>query len=320
MKSLISAAALFILLTPVVAQQADQPANDPAQSSAPQGMTQAQALAQAAAQEQTAAPAETPQPVVPSQPEATPQPTAAQPDQATPQAPPPADAAPAAPTETAQQPYPDNQPRSERRPLEVTPAVRPRAEAAAYPVYRQQAALSIGARLLSQDEVDKKFATPISKKYLVVEVGVFSTDAKPVELRLQSFALRPGSDDQAFFPAVPEDIAGALAPNRGGRPRNVAFFPGVGVGYGRGPWGSNVGVGVGAGTAGPRSYPRGAADATYRTMLQELRDKSLPLGTLTQPVAGYLYFPLNGKRAKHYNLELNQTGEALSLALPDPKK
>jgi hypothetical protein len=328
MKSIISAAALFILLTPALAQQADQSSAAQAQPGTPaveaasgQGMTQAQALAQAAAQDAAAQGQSSEQhPPEPEQPAGAQQSVA----QSAPQQPSPSEPG-TAPSlyppqnDTAQSP---GQSPAERRVLEVAPAVRPRAEAAAYPVYRQQPQLSIGAKLLSPAEVEKKFSTPIGKHYLVVEVGAFPADAKQrVSLRAQAFTLRAGNDDQAFFPATPEDIAGALAPKNGGRPRNVAFFPGLGVGYGRGSWGAstNVGVGVGVGGGGPRPYPRNAADASYRAIVQELRDKSLPEGQLTQPVAGYLFFPLNGKRAKNYNLELTGNGETMSLPLPTPK-
>jgi hypothetical protein len=326
MNSAVSAAALFILLTPALAQQADQPlAEQPQQNTAAtdpnagQGMTQAQALAQAAQDEASAprdsnqAPAAQPLPDQP-QPGPQQQPSAA-PSQTEPSRQQQDDTA-----QTSAQPLPERRTLAVNPTTETTRAVRPRADATAYPVYRLQPQLSIGAKLLSSSEIETKFSTPIGKHYLVVEVGAFPADAKPVPLRAQSFTLRiANDDDQAFFPATPEDIAGALTPKNGGRPRNVGFFPGVGVGYGRGPWGPSTNVGVGVGVGGPRPYPRNTADTNYRTIVQELRDKSLPEGDLTQPVAGYLYFPLNGKRAKNYNLELNQNGQTVSLALPTPK-
>ena len=210
---------------------------------------------------------------------------------------------------------PDNPPaRSERRTLPVSPVVRPRAEAAAYPAYRQQAQLSVGARLLSPREVEQKFSTPLGKHYLVVEVGVFPAVA--VELRPQDFTLRAGNDDQAFFPSAPEEIAIDLA---AARPRRVRVFPSVGIGYESGPWGRGLSTGVGVGVDGQRPYPRGPMGANRRVIEIELRDKSLPEGSLTEPVAGYLYFPVKLQRNVHYNLELTRNGQVLSLPLPAPR-
>jgi hypothetical protein len=361
MKPLLSFAALFLLLTPALAQQVDQPASDPAQQASaateqpateqaateqpglseaglPQaGLSQADALAAAQAAEEQSAQSAGDQSGVQSNPEQYPdeQPAAAQPN-----APPPsAEAAPAQPYGAEQggeqdavqqppagqppadqsqtvQPYdqPNHQPRPERRTLQVSPLVRPRAEAAAYPVYRQQPQLSVGAKLLSAREVEQKFSTPLGKHYLVVEVAVFPVGA--VKLRPEDFTLRAGSDDQAFFPSAPEDIARVFA-NSGPAPRRGGIFPSMGVGYQNGPWGRGVSTGVGVGVAGgPRPYPRGAMDANRRVIENELRDKSLPEGSLTQPVAGYLYFPVKQKRNAHYNLELTRNGETLSLPLP----
>jgi hypothetical protein len=55
-------------------------------------------------------------------------------------------------------------------------------------------------------------------------------------------------------------------------------------------------------------------------MVKELHDKALPEWNLTQPVAGYLYFPVTPKRGAHYTLDLTWNGESVSLPLPDPKK
>jgi hypothetical protein len=54
-------------------------------------------------------------------------------------------------------------------------------------------------------------------------------------------------------------------------------------------------------------------------MEKELRDKALPEWNLTQPVAGYLYFPVTPKRGVHYTLDLTRNGEGVSMPLPNPK-
>ena len=147
-----------------------------------------------------------------------------------------------------------------------------------------------------------------------MEVGVFPAVA--VELRPQDFTLRAGNDDQAFFPSAPEEIAIDLA---AARPRRVRVFPSVGIGYENGPWGRGLSTGVGVGVDGQRPYPRGPMGANRRVIEIELRDKSLPEGSLTEPVAGYLYFPVKLQRNVHYNLELTRNGQVLSLPLPAPR-
>jgi hypothetical protein len=168
---------------------------------------------------------------------------------------------------------------------------------------------SIGAQLLSTKEVERRLSTPLGKRYVVVEVGVFPAGS-PVNFRPTDFTLRVGSENQGFFASIPEDIAADLT---GAAPR-TGVRPAVGVGVG--PWGPTVGVGVGA-----YPYPpRGGMGRDTRVMEKELRDKSLPEWNLTHPVAGYLYFPVTPKRGVRYTLDLTTNGETVSLALPDPKK
>jgi len=200
--------------------------------------------------------------------------------------------------------------RPARRRLEMPSGIPPRADAAAYPVSRPLSQFSIGAQLLSTKEVEGKFSTPLGKRYVVVEVGVFPAGAQHINFRGEDFTLRVGSENQGFFASTPEDIVADLT----GAPPRTGVRPALGVGVG--PWGPTVGVGVGAYPYPPQE---GMGRGT-RVMENELRDKSLPEWNLTQPVAGYLYFPVTPKRGAHYTLELNWNGETVSLALPIPKK
>jgi|GEM_PF-692799 hypothetical protein len=314
MRPQLAFATLILFLAPALAQNAPEPQQDqsaPAQVAAPASEQQQD---QSTPAQQPVPPAEA-QPQVQTQPEA--QPQADQPGE-------PQYNRPAQPTNAAQlsvngqeTSIPDPEP---RRALQVPTAVRPRVEASAYPVSHELKQFSIGAKLLSQKEVEQRFSTPLGKKYLVVEVGVFPADAQSVKLKTESFTLRAGNEDQAFFPALPQDIARGLAKSGGGS-NNVRAYPTLGVGYENGPWGRGVSTGVGVGV-GSGPYPRRGTmgNGNTRIMESELQDKSLTEGTLTEPVAGYLYFPLDGKRADHYNLELNRNGETISLALPEPKK
>jgi hypothetical protein len=213
--------------------------------------------------------------------------------------------APAPPSATA----PNSGPRSERRRLDLPSGITPRVDPAAYLVSRRLSQFSIGAQLLSTKELERRLSTPLGKRYVVVEVGVFPAGS-PVNFRPVDFTLRVGSENQGFFASIPEDIAADLT---GAAPR-TGVRPAMGVGVG--PWGPTVGVGVGA-----YPYPqRGGMGRDTRVMEKELRDKSLPEWNLTHPVAGYLYFPVTPKRGAHYTLDLTTNGETVSLALPDPKK
>ncbi len=324
MKTLLSTLALCLLLSSAFAQQAEPvPANPPA----PGTQAAAQAAAQQSADQPSAAEPQPPADQQPASPQtADPQQPAPQPPYAAPPAPqevqPTAEYPP--PSQEQQYPADPNNPPSDsgrrvlrprRLPQDAPQGLTPRAAPAAYPVYREQPELSIGARLLSPREVEQKFATPLGKHYLVVEVGVFPSAAQPLRLRPDSFTIRPGNEDQAFFALSPGEIAEELGASGGGR--NLGVYPRVGVGYERGPWGSGTSTGIGVGV-GSRPYPRGPVGANRRVILQELRDKSLPQGSITQPVAGYVFFPLKEKRNIRYTLELHQGTALIPLALPAP--
>jgi hypothetical protein len=316
-----TAAALWVLLTPALAQQAEQPVADqsqqaPAAENQPAeeqtGLTQAaaQLAAQSADEQDQGSVAQ------PEQAPAVQQNAGAQSGEQAPSAQSSYDAGqPSVAVQPADVAQPSEQRSVQRRAPEVVPAVRPRADAASYPVYLQQQQFSVGARLLSAKEVEQKFSTPLGKRYLVVEVGLFPSASQTLQLRPENFTLRAGSDDQAFFPATSSDIAKVLA---GPGSRNPRFFPTLGLGYGAGGWGRGVSTGVGVGV-GSGPYPRRVSMTGDRVMENELRDKSLSEGSLTQPTAGYLYFPLSGKRSANYNLELTRNGETMSLSLPVTK-
>lgn len=214
--------------------------------------------------------------------------------------------APAPPSAAA----PNSAPRPERRRLERPTGITPRTDSAAYPVSRQLSQFSIGAQLLSTKELERKLSTPLGKRYVVVEVGVFPAGSQHVNFRPTDFTLRVGSENQGFFASTPEDIAADLT----GAPPRTGVRPAMGVGVG--PWGPTVGVGVGAYPYPPRTGMR----RDSRVIEEELSDKSLPEWNLTHPVAGYLYFPITPKRGEHYTLDLTTNGETVSLPLPEPKK
>jgi hypothetical protein len=191
---------------------------------------------------------------------------------------------------------------SGRRRFDLPPGITPRTDASAYPASRALPQFTIGAQLLTAKEVEQKFSTPLGKHYLVVEVGVYPAPSQSADLQTGYFTLRSvGKDEQALIALTPQEVVSALNSQRA-RPRNVVLFPGM------------IAIGPGARGMG------GNQGGNPQVMEKELRDKSLPEGTLAQPSAGFLYFPISGKRAAHYNLELTRNGQTESLSLPEPKK
>jgi hypothetical protein len=208
----------------------------------------------------------------------------------------------------------------------------PRSNASDYAVQKQAGTLTLGAVQLSNEQVKNSFSSDLDRGYIVVEVGVFPGEGG-VDLRRDDFMLRaPGkSGTEILRPVNPETVAGVLQKkNKQAGSKDVELHPTVGVGYSTGSrdpygnrypggWSTSAGVGVGVGNNSP--YPPAAStDGDRRTMETELRDKILPEGQQTAPVAGYLYFPVAGKDKVSYQLEYKTTdGSKVVLTLPGKK-
>ena len=76
---------------------------------------------------------------------------------------------------------------------------------------------------------------------------------------------------------------------------------------------AGVGVGVGVGGSGSQS---GSTEADRKAMEIELKEKGLPEGKASAPVAGHLYFPISNKKNAKYQLEYMLNGEKVTLLLP----
>ncbi|MDT8068633.1 MAG: hypothetical protein ROO76_10770 [Terriglobia bacterium] len=61
-------------------------------------------------------------------------------------------------------------------------------------------------------------------------------------------------------------------------------------------------------------------EADRKTMETELRDKSLPQGEVSQPVSGYLHFPVATGKKVQYELEYTGKNRNIRLRLPTPKE
>lgn len=205
--------------------------------------------------------------------------------------------------------------------------IAPRPAPTDYAAQKQAGDLSVGAARLSNEQVKNSFSSDLERGYVVVEVGVFPGKAT-VDLRRSDFVLRASTKDSATIlrPESPETVAGVLQKkSRQAKSGGVDLYPHGGVGYSTGTrdpygnrypggWSTEAGVGVGVGNPAGTPAPAGT-DADRRTMATELRDKVLPEGEHTAPVAGYLYFPITGKDKASYQLEY-KAPDGSRMALP----
>lgn len=202
--------------------------------------------------------------------------------------------------------------------------VRPLAGPHDYPSSAQAAGVHLGAKLLSAKEVRKVFVSDLNRGgYLVVETAVYPKDAKPVAIHPGDFVLVEKSSGKTVRPAGAKAIA-ALLQKENAKDRDITLYPQAGVGYESGPgyydpvtgtrrgggMHTSVGLGVGIGNSNTADT---AADR--KTMETELREKGLPDETTSQPIAGYLYFPLKLKKNAKAPLELEYLQPGTSRAI-----
>ncbi len=213
--------------------------------------------------------------------------------------------------------------------------VRARGGPADYAVQAKLANAQIAATLLPADQVKHAFAYDISKLYAVIEVAVYpGTD--PVVIHDGDFSIKLPSQLDILRPAEPETVAADLQERRTPRTtgRSVPVYTEVNVGYETGTdpetgrHGHAVYTGVGGGVGGPPvpSYPAPGGYPQDRALLEDqLFRKSLPEGTASKPVAGYLYFPLSElKKVKAtYDVEFHSADPqqpVVSLSVPAKSK
>jgi hypothetical protein len=196
----------------------------------------------------------------------------------------------------------------------------PRPSAFDYRVQGTSGDVTIGAEIVPPNQVKNLFSTDLSK-YVVVEVAVYPKNGTTATLQHIDFSMKVGSE--TVRAAAPDAIvhrkqqqASTPSPSL---PGNVNVYPTAGVGYESGPYGRGVyheeGVAVtGGGMGGPRppAYPTNYPDSGAS---QELIDKALPEGAMSKPVAGYLYFPVSGKKKATYDLEYYAVDGKIQLML-----
>lgn len=215
--------------------------------------------------------------------------------------------------------------------------LRPRGKPSDYAAQATQDGMTLGAVVLSAGEVRHAFATDLNRGYLVVEVGVYPGTAS-AELHATDFSLRVGANQATIRPVTAEAVAAALTRPSKSQTRRASsdldIYPSATIGYERGRvydpttgqtrgggWYGGTGVAVASG--GPAGPPPGpsTSERNRPVMRGELEDKALPEGVGTQPVAGYLYFPLPAaKRSKSvaYELVYDAPSSRVTIPLPPP--
>jgi hypothetical protein len=200
---------------------------------------------------------------------------------------------------------------AQRRTIDGIP---PRGDAAHYAASAGNGGVKVAAEIVGDDQVRNMFSTDLSH-YIVVEVGVWPSSNKPLDLSAVDFSLRLESGRAPIRPVSARTIAGVLQRKGQSRRDDIVLFPTVGVTTGSWGTGTNVGVGVGMGGGSPGPA---ATDQDRRTMELELEEKGLPEAVVQKPVAGYLYFPAGSRDRKLASAELIYEGSAANLRFTLP--
>jgi hypothetical protein len=203
----------------------------------------------------------------------------------------------------------------------------PRAKPSDYPVHGSVKAAVVAAVIVPPDQVRKMFSADIGKGYVVVEVAVYPQDGGSFDVVTADFSLKVSG--QVNRPENPRGVAipwgGSGGPSVSNRGPTVTEDTGVIVAHGPGTTGrprtavatyEGVGVSNAPRPADPTPAPRGP-DPT--AMEAKLRDKALPEGVTSKPVAGYLYFPQYGKKRQADSVTLTHSADDMPVDLRFPK-
>ena len=175
----------------------------------------------------------------------------------------------------------------------------------------------------TKEQVNEQLGSDLDGYFILVKLTVTPKDGKPLAVVRDDFLLRSYKDGQKSQPFAPTQIAGrgALVVSSqagGGGMSGEQGGPGWG-GLGGGPPmrmpGNNGGFGsTTADTSAANSTMRSGAKDKENPVLVVLKEKILPEKETAEPVAGLLYFSLEGKH-KPKDLVLQYTGPAGKLSL-----
>ena len=193
----------------------------------------------------------------------------------------------------------------------------PRSSASDYPAHVQKDGVALGARLLSSVDVRKTFVSDVNHCCVVIEVAAFPKAGQSLAVSLDNITLRVAGTEIAAKPSSSTVVSAALQKDAQ-RQRDVTVAPAVTVGYQSGTaydpatgtargGGVYTGAGVGVGV-GQRANQTGPSEKDRSVMETELREKGLPEGDATNPVAGYLYFQVPKSKNAKYELQYKLNG------------
>ncbi|MBV9033875.1 MAG: hypothetical protein JO182_05225 [Acidobacteriaceae bacterium] len=165
----------------------------------------------------------------------------------------------------------------------------------------QSHGMIIAATALSPDEVKHLFAFDISKNYVVFEVACYPEANGRLQLQADDFVVKTNDKLELAHRADSQTVAASIQQKNTPRsPSTPTIYTEANVGYesgtdpytGRRVHGVYTGGGVGVSNYPTPQYPGPGGYPQDRELLEnQLWNKSLPDGTFTAPVAGYLYFP-----------------------------
>jgi hypothetical protein len=158
--------------------------------------------------------------------------------------------------------------------------------------------VAITGTALDSEQLKQIFGSDFGNGYSVIEVTLTPKGGKPLDIHLDDFLLRSDQTGEHTGPLLAAQIAGqgALVVRRGDGPKSKGGFSG---GFG--------GIMMGGGAMGPPT----AVDNTKvevkesteaDPMLSILKRKILAEKTISEPVTGLLFFPLDKERPKHLAL------------------
>lgn len=201
----------------------------------------------------------------------------------------------------------------------------PRSAATRYPAHSEISSVALGASRLSADQARKGFVSDINRCCVVVEVALYPSKGKPVNVSLNDFVLRIKDTDVVAKPSSAKVIAASLQ-KKARSDRDVTVYPSYGVtyqsGHGYDPVTGTQGSGVTQTTGvvvgiGPSGSNPTSTDKDRSVMETELSEKGIPEGAASAPVAGYIYFPISPKKKNiAYQLEYALDQNRILLSLP----
>lgn len=165
---------------------------------------------------------------------------------------------------------------------------------------------------LTEEEVAQKLGADPGKGIVLLQVRVIPKTDKPVDVSPDDFILLAHDDGERSKPFEPAEIAGqgALVVTN----TNGAKVAKTGTSFGLGGMMGGAGGSPGNPKVVALSSKMDEKQKGNKTLLDALKAKQFPDKEATEPVEGFLYFPLDGKH-KLKNLAVLYRGPAGKLDL-----